>query len=106
MGIAWGVDSRGTALADVVTPALVLDLDVLEGNLAEMAGFTAGAGVGLRPHAKAHKSVWIAERQLALGAVGLCCQTLGEASVLVGAGLGPILVTNEVIGEQKISCEC
>ena len=100
--LVWATLTR-TALADVVTPALVLDLDVLEGNLAEMAGFAASAGVGLRPHAKAHKSVLIAERQLALGAVGLCCQTLGEASVFVEAGPGPILVTNQVIGEQKIS---
>ena len=103
MEVTWRVEPIGTALADVVTPALVLDLDVLEGNLEAMAGFTASAGIGLRPHTKAHKSVRIAERQLALGAVGLCCQTLGEASVLVGEGLGPILVTNQVIGEQKIS---
>ena len=103
MRIPWGSDSVGTLLEDVLTPALVLDLDVLERNLAEMTDFTVTAGVSLRPHAKAHKSVWIAEKQLALGAVGLCCQTLGEAIVFAGAGLSPILITNQVIGEQKIS---
>ena len=69
------------------TPALVLDLDALERNLAAMAAHAAAAGVALRPHAKTHKSVEIARRQVAAGAVGICCATLGEAEVMAAAGV-------------------
>jgi D-serine deaminase-like pyridoxal phosphate-dependent protein len=71
----------------LTTPALVLDLDRLEANIAAMAAFARGAGLALRPHAKAHKSVAIARLQIAAGAAGLCCATMGEAEVFAGPGL-------------------
>jgi len=73
----------------LATPATLVFADRLERNLAGMAGFAARAGVALRPHAKTHKCLPIAGRQLALGARGLSVATVGEAEILAGrAGAG------------------
>ncbi|GAB4480838.1 MAG: DSD1 family PLP-dependent enzyme [Burkholderiaceae bacterium] len=92
----------GDALANVDTPALILDLDKFEGNLRRMVDATRAAGVRLRPHAKSHKCVAIARRQVAAGAVGVCCQKVSEAEVFVAEGIADVLITNEVVGEQKL----
>lgn len=92
----------GTILADVDTPALLLDLDAFESNLAAMSSAVRGAGVRLRPHAKAHKCAAIARRQLAAGAVGVCCQKVSEAEGMVAGGVGNVLISNEVVGWPKL----
>lgn len=92
----------GMALSEVDTPALIIDLDGFERNLRRMADAAASAGVRLRPHAKTHKSSIIAHHQMALGAVGLCCQKVSEAEILVRDGIGNVLVSNEVVGAQKL----
>lgn len=80
------------------TPALIVDIDALEANVAAMAGFAREAGVALRPHAKTHKSADIGHMQVAAGAVGLCCAKLGEAEALAAEGIGSILLTSPVVG--------
>jgi D-serine deaminase-like pyridoxal phosphate-dependent protein len=92
----------GDPIAAIDTPALLVDLDRLEHNLAAMASFAAARGVRLRPHGKTHKCVAIAARQTALGAVGLCCQKVGEAEAFASGGIGDLLVTNEVIDPAKL----
>ena len=92
----------GMRLADVDTPALLVDLDAFERNLDAMAGNVSGAGVRLRPHAKTHKCAVIARRQMALGAVGVCCQKVSEAQALAMAGVTDVLVSNQVVGRRKI----
>src|SRR5262245_16675799 len=92
----------GMALAEVDTPALVIDLDAFERNLRRMADFVAKAGVRLRAHAKTHKSPIIAAQQVALGAVGVCCQKVSEAEVMVEGGIRDVLVSNEVAGAAKL----
>lgn len=92
----------GMALADVDTPALVIDLDAFERNLKRMADAVAKAGVRLRPHAKTHKSPVIGLKQMALGAVGLCCQKVSEAEAMVEGGIPDVYVSNEVIGARKL----
>ena len=82
----------GMAFADVDTPALVIDLDAFERNLKRMADFVGKSGVRLRAHAKTHKSPIIAAKQMELGAVGVCCQKVSEAEVLVEGGIGDVLV--------------
>lgn len=67
--------------ADLVTPALLVDGDVLDTNIAEMAAFAAASGAALRPHAKTHKCLEIARAQLAAGAVGLTVATVAEAEI-------------------------
>lgn len=69
------------------TPALILDLDGLERNIARMASFAANTGLLLRPHAKTHKSPEIAKLQIEAGAVGICCAKLGEAEVMADHGV-------------------
>jgi D-serine deaminase-like pyridoxal phosphate-dependent protein len=94
--------AAGMAFADIDTPALVVDLDAFERNLKRMADFCAGAGIRLRAHAKTHKSPVIGAKQVALGAVGLCCQKVSEAEVMVEGGIADVLVSNEVAGAAKL----
>lgn len=82
------------------TPALVLDLDALEANLATMAAWTDASGLALRPHAKSHKSPDIARRQLAAGAVGVCCASLREAEVMAAAGIPGLLITTALAPDK------
>lgn len=82
---------------DLNTPVLVLDLDRLDRNIASMAAFAAAHGLALRPHAKTHKSVDIARRQIAAGAVGLCCAKIGEAEALTDGGIAGLHITSPVV---------
>jgi len=87
----------------VPTPALLLDLDKFESNLALLAAQTRQAGKGLRPHAKAHKCTRIAERQIAAGASGVCVATLAEAELMCKAGISGLLLTSPVADPIKIA---
>jgi D-serine deaminase-like pyridoxal phosphate-dependent protein len=87
----------------VDTPALLLDLDVVERNLDRMAATVAGTRVKLRPHAKTHKTATLAAMQLARGAIGVCCAKLGEAETLAAGGIGDILLTSEFAGVVKVA---
>lgn len=88
--------------ADLNTPVLILDVDALDRNIAAMAALAGQHGVALRPHAKTHKSVDIAKRQLAAGAVGVCCAKIGEAEVLAEGGVTGILITSPVAAPAAI----
>ncbi len=94
--------SIGTPVREIETPALVIDLDVMEENLALMAKRLEGTGVRLRAHAKTHKSPWLASKQVALGAVGVCCQKVSEAEVMVEGGVENVLVSSEVTAVSKL----
>ena len=98
----WMPAQPGDALADVDTPALILDLDRFETNLGRMMDAARDAGVRVRPHAKSHKSLQIAHRQIDAGAVGVCCQKVGEAEVFLAGGIKDVLITNEIVGERKL----
>ena len=91
------------AIDEVDTPALIVDLDAFERNLARMADFARARQLRLRPHAKMHKTPAVALRQIALGAVGVCCQKTSEATVLVDAGINDVLITNQVVGAAKLA---
>lgn len=95
--------SIGQRVADVDTPALVIDLDAFERNLRTMADSVKDRSVRVRAHAKTHKCPEIAKRQIAMGAVGVCCQKVSEAEALVDGGIGNVLVSNEVVGATKIA---
>ena len=84
------------------TPALLVELAALERNIAHMAECAASSGIALRPHAKSHKSVEIARLQIEAGAIGVSCATLGEAGVMLEAGIPSVLVTSPVVGTRKI----
>lgn len=89
--------------AEIDTPALVVDLDAMERNMAAMAAYSRSVGMRLRPHAKTHKSAFIARKQISLGAVGVCCQKVGEAEALAAGGVTNILISNEIVGARKLS---
>jgi 3-hydroxy-D-aspartate aldolase len=84
------------------TPALVLDLEMLDRNIAEMANFAKAHNVKLRPHSKTHKSADIARRQIAAGALGVCCAKLGEAEALGEQGITGLHITSPVVTPQAI----
>ena len=85
------------------TPALVLDLEMLDRNIAEMAAFAKAHNMKLRPHSKTHKSADIARRQIAAGALGVCCAKLGEAEALGEAGIDGLHITSPVVTPQAIA---
>ncbi len=93
----------GDHLSSVDTPALLLDLDAFERNLRRLPETIAGRGVRIRPHAKSHKCPEIALRQIALGAVGACCQKVSEAEALVRGGVHDVVIVNEVVGAPKLA---
>src|SRR5262249_14365411 len=92
----------GMILDQVDTPALIIDLDAFERNLRRLPERIAGTGVTARPHAKTHKCPVIALKQVELGAVGVCCQKVSEAEAMVLGGVKDVLVTNEIVGRQKL----
>jgi 3-hydroxy-D-aspartate aldolase len=85
------------------TPVLVLDVEALDRNIAEMAAFAKAHEVKLRPHSKTHKSADIARRQIAAGALGCCCAKLGEAEALAEAGIEGLHITSPVVTPQAIA---
>jgi D-serine deaminase-like pyridoxal phosphate-dependent protein len=89
-------------VSEIDTPALVVDLDVMERNLARVAGYTREHGLRLRPHTKTHKSPRIGRRQLESGAAGLTVAKVSEAEVMLGAGPADLLVAFPVVGRAKL----
>jgi D-serine deaminase-like pyridoxal phosphate-dependent protein len=88
-------------IEDLDTPALTVDLDAVERNVARVQARCDEAGLALRPHIKTHKLPALAHLQLRAGAVGIACQKLGEAEVMTAAGLRDILLTYPIVGAAK-----
>ena len=89
---------------DLDTPALLVDLDGLEDNLDRYQRYFDEHGIGLRPHIKTHKCVAMAHLQMRRGAIGITCQKLGEAEVMVAGGVDrDILIPYNIIGVQKLA---
>jgi len=92
----------GMTIAQIETPALIIDLDAMEANIKALAARVAAyPSVRVTPHAKAHKSVEIAKRQMAAGASRMCCQNVAEAEAMAAGGINSILLSNEIIGAAK-----
>src|SRR5688572_3615891 len=91
----------GSSLDQIDTPALLVDIDTLQANMALMAASLTERNIGWRPHAKAHKSPAIANLELAAGAFGITCAKVSEAEVFARNGIRDILIANQVIGPIK-----
>jgi D-serine deaminase-like pyridoxal phosphate-dependent protein len=89
-------------ISEIDTPALVVDLDIMERNLARVAGYAREHGLRLRPHTKTHKSTRIGRRQLESGAAGLTVAKVSEAEVMLGAQPEDMLVAFPVVGRPKL----
>ena len=87
---------------EIETPAVLVDLDILEKNLKHTAQLAADAGVKLRPHCKTHKSVWLAKKQMEYGASGITVAKLSEAEVMADGGITDILVAYPIVGKAKM----
>jgi D-serine deaminase-like pyridoxal phosphate-dependent protein len=89
-------------LEDLDTPVATVDLDAVERNIARLQTYCDEHGLALRPHVKTHKLPQLAHMQVEAGAVGICCQKLGEAEVMAAAGLTDILVPFPIVGQAKV----
>lgn len=98
----WGAEVLGRSVDELDTPALLIDLDRLNANIEEMAGFARRHGVALRPHVKTHKSPDIARLQVESGAAGVTVAKLGEAEVMAAAGLTDIFIAFPIVGAPKV----
>jgi len=98
-----GLLGRAGGRTALDTPALVVDRPALDRNIAAMAAHARATGVALRPHVKTHKSVVIARRQIAAGALGVSCVTLGEAEIMVRAGIPGVHITSPPATAAKIA---
>jgi D-serine deaminase-like pyridoxal phosphate-dependent protein len=95
-------DLKAKVAREFGTPAVVVDLDVVERNIARVQGLCDAAGVAHRPHIKTHKSPVIASMQRDAGAHGITCQKIGEAEVMAEAGHDDILIAYNILGEEKL----
>jgi 3-hydroxy-D-aspartate aldolase len=93
---------RGVSKWDLDTPALCLDLDLMEQNVAKMQAALKRNGMVSRPHAKTHKCAAIAKYQLSTGSIGICCAKLSEAEAFFAAGIEPILMTTSNPSPRKV----
>jgi D-serine deaminase-like pyridoxal phosphate-dependent protein len=96
-------DFSGLTKQDLATPALVLDQEVFENNILKMASHCKASGINFRPHIKVHKCPEIAKRQMASGAVGVCCATIAECELMISSGIHGVLWTCQPIGRNKIN---
>lgn len=88
--------------AELDTPALVLDMDVLEKNIRDLQADCDRIGIPLRTHTKTHRTPQIARMQIAAGAIGIACQKLGDAEVMAAAGIPDILIPYNIVGKSKL----
>ena len=84
------------------TPALLVDLPIMEANLEKMGAFFRSCSAKLRPHFKNHRVLALADRQLAAGAQGMTCSRLWQAELLVNHGIHDVLIANEIAGRDMI----
>ena len=95
-------DFRDIALEDLPTPAMILDIDAFDHNLKKMSDHCKQAGINLRGHVKIHKSPDVSKRQIAQGAIGVCCATIAECELMVNHGIKGVLFTCQPSGRNKI----
>lgn len=92
----------GLGKSAINTPALLIDLEKVEYNIKKMADFFKNKQAKLRPHIKTHKTPILAIKQIEAGAIGITCQKLAEAEIMAVSGIRDILITNQIVGDQKI----
>jgi len=95
-------DFTGIFKEDLPTPCMTLEKSLFDQNVRTMSEHCKTTGIGVRSHCKIHKSVDVAKRQIAQGALGICCATIAEAELMVGAGIKNVLYTCQPAGKNKI----
>ncbi|MCC6716282.1 MAG: alanine racemase [Acetobacteraceae bacterium] len=92
-----------TAITDLDTPALLVDLDIMAANIARAAAECRANAIAWRPHIKGQKTPEIVKQEIAAGAIGATCAKLGEAEIMAQAGITDLLIANQIVGPQKIA---
>src|SRR5919112_1255835 len=100
--VVGGEVKRGVSMWELETPALCVDLDKMERNIATMQAALKKNGLPSRPHAKTHKCAAIAKYQMATGSIGICCAKLSEAEAMAAGGVDKILMTTSNPSKNKI----
>lgn len=95
------LEAIGQPVSELDTPALMVDLDLMEANISRIASYLRDAGVSWRPHTKGIKTPAIARKLVEAGAIGVTCAKLSEAEVMAAAGISDILIANQVVGPRK-----
>ncbi|KLN60387.1 alanine racemase [Kiloniella spongiae] len=88
--------------SDIMTPAVIIDTHTVQKNIDKLQGHCDQHGISLRPHIKTHKLPSMAQRQIKAGAIGITCQKIGEAETMADAGIKDILITYNIIGDEKL----
>ena len=103
--VASAMTIKGALKEEIIeqfgTPCAVVDLDVVDRNIAKLQSLCDAAGLANRPHIKTHKSPFLAQRQMAAGAIGITCQKLGEAEIMAAAGITDILIATNILGAAQ-----
>ena len=94
---------KSRIVREIGTPALVVDLDIVQRNIARVQALCDAKGIANRPHIKTHKSVLLAKMQRDAGAKGITCQKIGEAEAMVAGGLDDIFISYNLLGEEKMA---
>lgn len=89
-------------LDDIDTPAVLIDLDIVDRNIRDFQKYCNTHGLRLRPHIKTHKLPALARKQVASGAIGITCQKISEAEIMADAGIDDILITFNIVGARKL----
>jgi D-serine deaminase-like pyridoxal phosphate-dependent protein len=97
----WG-SWIGRHKEELDTPALVVDLDLLERNVSEIASSCRSGGKAWRPHTKGFRAAKIAHKAIAAGALGVTCATLADAEGMAAAGISDIMIASQVVGAEKL----
>lgn len=103
LGLNGHLIGKAGSRDELATPALVLDLDLFETNIATMKAFCTEKGIAARPHAKTHKSADIAKVQIEAGALGVCCAKLSEAEALTREGITNLLLTSPIVTDAGMA---
>lgn len=93
----------GKHKTELDTPALLIDLDIMESNIQKMAYYFTTVNADLRPHVKTHKTPIISHKQIAAGAIGVTCAKLGEAEAIVHSGIRDVLIANQIVSKHKVA---
>jgi D-serine deaminase-like pyridoxal phosphate-dependent protein len=92
----------GVSKDEIDTPALLVDLDLVDKNILQLADYLRDKRTKLRAHTKVHRIPLLAHKQLNAGAIGICCQKVSAAESMVAAGVKEVMVTNQIVTPQKI----
>ncbi|WP_417453986.1 D-TA family PLP-dependent enzyme [Kiloniella sp.] len=99
----YSVETKPSMIDEISTPAVLIDVAIAQKNIEKLQGHCDQHDILLRPHIKTHKLPCMAKRQIKAGAIGITCQKIGEAEIMAASGINDILITYNIVGDQKLN---